>query len=84
MHIYDTYGIGTSDSHVFDKLRTTRAHVIERGWLLLNMQTLVEDVEFYAEDAGRTDNEYLAKVLEAVTAGATVVNIPDTTGYCLP
>ncbi|MGH2251840.1 2-isopropylmalate synthase, partial [Enterococcus faecalis] len=45
----------------------------------------VDDVEFYAEDAGRTDNEFLARVVEAViTAGATVVNIPDTTGYCLP
>ena len=79
-------GIGTSDSHVFDKLRTTRAHVIERGVAAVKYaKRFVEDVEFYAEDAGRTDNEYLAKVLEAViAAGATVVNIPDTTGYCLP
>ena len=48
-------------------------------------KNLVADVEFYAEDAGRTDNDYLARVIEAVIkAGATVVNIPDTTGYCLP
>ena len=79
-------GIGTSDSHVFDKLRTTREQVMERGVAAVKYaKRFVEDVEFYAEDAGRTDNEYLAKVLEAViAAGATVVNIPDTTGYCLP
>ena len=79
-------GIGTSDSHVFSKLRTTREHVLERGVAAVKYaKRFVEDVEFYAEDAGRTDNEYLAKVLEAVIeAGATVVNIPDTTGYCLP
>ncbi|MEQ8523543.1 2-isopropylmalate synthase [Gracilimonas sp.] len=79
-------GIGTSDSHVFNKLRTTREKVIERGVEAVKLsKKYVEDVEFYAEDAGRTDNEYLAKVIEAVIkAGATVVNIPDTTGYCLP
>ncbi|MFW1549775.1 2-isopropylmalate synthase, partial [Vibrio parahaemolyticus] len=48
-------------------------------------RNFTDDVEFFAEDAGRTENEYLARVVEAViTAGATVVNIPDTTGYCLP
>lgn len=79
-------GIGTSDSHVFNKLRTTRENVIERGVAAVKLaKKYVEDVEFYAEDAGRTDNEYLATVIEAVIkAGATVVNIPDTTGYCLP
>ncbi len=79
-------GIGTSDSHVFDKLRTTRENVIERGVAAVKYaKRFVEDVEFYAEDAGRTDNEFLAKVIEeVVAAGATVVNIPDTTGYCLP
>ncbi|MBD3616437.1 MAG: 2-isopropylmalate synthase [Gracilimonas sp.] len=79
-------GIGTSDSHVFNKLRTTREKVIERGVAAVKLaKKYVEDVEFYAEDAGRTDNEYLAMVIEAVIkAGATVVNIPDTTGYCLP
>ncbi|RNC85920.1 MAG: 2-isopropylmalate synthase [Balneola sp.] len=79
-------GIGTSDSHVFDKLRTTRENVIERGVAAVRYaKRFVEDVEFYAEDAGRTDNEFLAKVIEeVVAAGATVVNIPDTTGYCLP
>lgn len=79
-------GIGTSDSHVFNKLRTTRENVIERGVTAVKLaKKYVEDVEFYAEDAGRTDNEYLSMVIEAVIkAGATVVNIPDTTGYCLP
>ncbi|MBK97789.1 MAG: 2-isopropylmalate synthase [Balneola sp.] len=79
-------GIGTSDSHVFDKLRSSREQVLERSVAAVKYaKRFVEDVEFYAEDAGRTDNEYLVKVLEAViVAGATVVNIPDTTGYCLP
>jgi 2-isopropylmalate synthase len=79
-------GIGTSDSHVFNKLRTTREKVIERGVEAVKLsKKYVEDVEFYAEDAGRTDNEFLAQVIEEVIkAGATVVNIPDTTGYCLP
>jgi 2-isopropylmalate synthase len=79
-------GIGTSDSHVFDKLKTTREKVIERGVAAVKLaKSFVEDVEFYAEDAGRTENEFLAKVIEAaIKAGATVVNIPDTTGYCLP
>ncbi len=79
-------GIGTSDSHIFDKLKSTRENVLERGVAAVKYaKRFVEDVEFYAEDAGRTDNEYLAQVIEAViAAGATVVNIPDTTGYCLP
>lgn len=79
-------GLGTSDSHIFDKLRTTREKVLERGVAAVRYaKSLVHDVEFYAEDAGRTDNEFLAKVIqEVVKAGATVVNIPDTTGYCLP
>ena len=79
-------GIGTSDSHIFDKLKSTRESVIERGVAAVKYaKSFVEDVEFYAEDAGRTDNEFLAKVIEEVIkAGATVVNIPDTTGYCLP
>ena len=79
-------GIGTSDSHVYDKLRTTREKVIDRAVAAVSYaKSFVHDVEFYAEDAGRTDNEYLAKVIQAVVnAGATVLNIPDTTGYCLP
>jgi 2-isopropylmalate synthase len=79
-------GIGTSDSHVFNKLKTSRENVIEQGVAAVKLaKKYVEDVEFYAEDAGRTDNEFLAQVIEAVVkAGATVVNIPDTTGYCLP
>lgn len=79
-------GLGTSDQHIFTKLQSTREEVIERGVAAVKLaKKYVEDVEFYAEDAGRTDNEYLAQVIAAmVAAGATVVNIPDTTGYCLP
>lgn len=79
-------GLGTSDSHVYDKLRTTKEKVIERARRAVTYaKSFVEDVEFYAEDAGRTDNQYLAQVIQAVVdAGATVLNIPDTTGYCLP
>lgn len=79
-------GIGTSDQHVFTKIKTTREDIIARSKQAVKWaKKLVEDVEFYAEDAGRTDNEFLAQVIEAVIAeGATVVNIPDTTGYCLP
>jgi 2-isopropylmalate synthase len=79
-------GIGTSDSHIKFKFNSTREKVIERAIsAVAYSKTFVEDVEFYAEDAGRTDNEFLAKVCEAVIkAGATVLNIPDTTGYCLP
>ena len=79
-------GIGTSDSHILHKFKSNREDIIERAVAAVKYaKTFVEDVEFYAEDAGRTDNEYLAKVCEAVIkAGATVLNIPDTTGYCLP
>lgn len=79
-------GIGTSESHIQFKLRTTQEKVIERAVAAVSLaKKYVEDVEFYAEDAGRTDNEFLARVCEAaVEAGATVLNIPDTTGYCLP
>ena len=79
-------GIGTSDSHIKYKFNSTREEIIERAVAAVKYaKRFVEDVEFYAEDAGRTDNEYLARVIEAVIkAGATVVNIPDTTGYCLP
>lgn len=79
-------GIGTSDSHVIYKLNTTRADILERAVAAVKYaKSFVEDVEFYAEDAGRTDNDFLAQVCEAVIkAGATVLNIPDTTGYCLP
>jgi 2-isopropylmalate synthase len=79
-------GIGTSDSHIKFKFNSTREEVIERAIKAVSYaKSFVEDVEFYAEDAGRTDNEFLAKVCEAVIkAGATVLNIPDTTGYCLP
>ncbi|WP_374462016.1 2-isopropylmalate synthase [Chryseobacterium taeanense] len=79
-------GIGTSDSHIRYKFNSNREDIIERAVQAVKYaKTFVVDVEFYAEDAGRTDNDYLAKVCEAVIkAGATVLNIPDTTGYCLP
>lgn len=79
-------GIGTSDYHIKYKFNSTREEIIERAIACVKYaKKYVEDVQFYAEDAGRTDNEYLARVVEAVVkAGATVVNIPDTTGYCLP
>ena len=79
-------GIGTSDSHIKFKFNSNRDAIIERAVAAVTYaKTFLEDVEFYAEDAGRTDNEFLARVCEAVVkAGATVLNIPDTTGYCLP
>ncbi|SFW45905.1 2-isopropylmalate synthase [Sinomicrobium oceani] len=79
-------GIGTSDSHITHKFKATREEIIERAvTAVAYAKTFVDDVEFYAEDAGRTDNDFLAQVCEAViAAGATVLNIPDTTGYCLP
>jgi 2-isopropylmalate synthase len=79
-------GIGTSDSHIIHKLQTTREDVIARAkYAVAHAKSYVEDVEFYAEDAGRTENAFLAKVCEEVIkSGATVLNIPDTTGYCLP
>lgn len=79
-------GIGTSDSHIKFKFNSTREQVLERAVEAVKYaKNFVDDVEFYAEDAGRTDNDFLAKVCEEVIkAGATVLNIPDTTGYCLP
>ena len=79
-------GIGTSDSHIRYKFNSTREEIIERAVRAVRYaRNFVDEVEFYAEDAGRTENEYLARVVEAaIAAGATVINIPDTTGYCLP
>ena len=79
-------GIGTSDSHIRYKFNSNREEILERAVKAVRYaRKFTDDVEFYAEDAGRTDNEYLARVIDAVIdAGATVVNIPDTTGYCLP
>lgn len=79
-------GIGTSDLHIKAKFNSTREEILERAIQCVKWaRHFTDDVEFYAEDAGRTDNEYLARVIEAVIkAGATTVNIPDTTGYCLP
>ena len=79
-------GIGTSDYHIKYKFNSNREEILERAVAAVAYaKRFVEDVQFYAEDAGRTENEYLARVVEAVIkAGATVINIPDTTGYCLP
>ena len=79
-------GIGTSDEHIKFKFNSNRDEIIQRAVEAVKYaRRYCDDVEFYAEDAGRTDNEYLARVIEAVVkAGATVCNIPDTTGYCLP
>jgi len=79
-------GIGTSEYHIRYKFKSNQEEILERAIAATKYaKKYVEDVEFYCEDAGRTDNEYLARVVEAVIkAGATVVNIPDTTGYCLP
>ncbi len=79
-------GIGTSESHIKYKFNASPEEIINRGAEAVAFaKTFVDDVEFYAEDAGRTDNEFLAKVCtEMIKAGATVLNIPDTTGYCLP
>ncbi|MGD1980301.1 MAG: 2-isopropylmalate synthase [Flavobacteriaceae bacterium] len=79
-------GIGTSDSHILHKFKSDRKTIIERAkQAVAYAKNFVDDVEFYAEDAGRTDNAFLAQVCEEVIkSGATVLNIPDTTGYCLP
>ena len=79
-------GIGTSESHIRFKFNSSPEKIIERATAAVaHAKSYVEDVEFYAEDAGRTNNEFLAKICQAVIkAGATVLNIPDTTGYCLP
>jgi len=79
-------GIGVSESHMQHKLKLTPEQIIERAVMAVkHAKNLVDEVEFYAEDAGRADNAFLAKVLEnVIAAGATILNIPDTTGYCLP
>ena len=79
-------GIGTSDFHINYKFKSNRDEIVERAVAAVKYaRRFTDDVEFYAEDAGRTDNDYLARVIESViAAGATVVNIPDTTGYCTP
>lgn len=79
-------GIGVSPQHIVYKLRSTPDEIIERAVAAVKYaKKYVEDVEFYAEDAGRADVEYLARVVQAViAAGATVINVPDTTGYCMP
>ncbi|MEM7658608.1 MAG: 2-isopropylmalate synthase, partial [Bacteroidota bacterium] len=79
-------GIGSSDIHIYNKLKSTPENILERAVRATKYaKSFVEDVEFYCEDAGRARLEFLAEMVEAViAAGATVVNIPDTTGYCLP
>ena len=79
-------GIGTSDSHIKHKFKSNRDEILKRAYKAVKFgRNLVDEIEFYAEDAGRTENEFLAKVCEKVIdAGATILNIPDTTGYCLP
>lgn len=79
-------GIGTSDSHIKSKFNSNREDILARAIQCVTWaRNYTDNIEFYAEDAGRTDNDYLARVIEAVIkAGATTVNIPDTTGYCLP
>lgn len=79
-------GIGSSDIHIKNKLRTTRENILEKAaWAAKYARNFVDDVEFFCEDAGRADLAFLAKMVETVIAnGATVVNIPDTTGYCTP
>lgn len=79
-------GIGASDMHIKYKFNSTREAILERAVAAVTYaKSFVEDVEFYAEDAGRADLPYLAKMIEGViAAGATVVNIPDTNGYCIP
>jgi 2-isopropylmalate synthase len=79
-------GIGTSDLHIYTKLKSTRDKILEQGVRAVKYaKKHVEDVQFYAEDAGRANLEYLCDIIESVIdAGATVVNIPDTTGYNLP
>lgn len=79
-------GIGSSDMHIKYKFNSTREEILSRAVEAVKYaKQFVEDIEFYAEDAGRADNVFLAQMVEAViAAGATVVNIPDTNGYCLP
>ncbi len=79
-------GIGTSEHHIKSKFKSTQEEILKRAVECVKWaRNYCDNVEFYAEDAGRTDNEYLARVIEAaINAGATTVNIPDTTGYCLP
>src|SRR5215217_4079690 len=79
-------GIGTSEYHIKGKFNSNREDILQRAIQCVKWaRNFTDNVEFYAEDAGRTGNEFLARVIEAViAAGATTVNIPDTTGYCLP
>jgi len=79
-------GIGTSDFHIKHKFNSTREAILERAIKATKFaRRFTDNIEFFCEDAGRSDSEYLARVVEAVIkAGATTVNIPDTTGYCLP
>jgi len=79
-------GLGVSDSHLQHKLKLTREAAMERGVSAVkHARAYVDDVEYFLEDSGRADRDYLCRVIEAVIkAGATVINIPDTTGYTTP
>ena len=79
-------GIGVSDLHITTKFNSNKEDILARAVDAVKFaRKFVDDVEFYGEDAGRAELDFLARVVEAVIdAGATVVNIPDTTGYCLP
>ena len=79
-------GIGASDIHIKNKFNSTREKILDQAVAAVRYSTkFFDDIEFYAEDAGRADKDYLCKMVEEVIkAGATVINIPDTTGYNLP
>ncbi|MFN8140282.1 MAG: 2-isopropylmalate synthase [Fimbriimonadales bacterium] len=79
-------GLGVSDNHLQHKLRMTRDQALEVGVNAVKLaRTFVDDVEYFMEDSGRADRDYVYQVVEAViAAGATVVNVPDTTGYTYP
>jgi 2-isopropylmalate synthase len=78
--------IATSDIHLQHKLKRTREQVLEQVAKAVRLaKSLCNDVEFSAEDAGRSDLDYLCQVVElAINEGATTINIPDTVGYCVP
>jgi 2-isopropylmalate synthase len=79
-------GIGVSDYHIKYKFNSTQDEIIKRGVNAVKYaKNIIDDIEFYFEDAGRADNEFLARFAEQIiNAGATVLNIPDTTGYATP
>lgn len=79
-------GLGVSDNHLQYKLKMTREQGLEAGVAAVKLaRSYVDDVEYFMEDSGRADRDYVYRVVESVIeAGATVVNVPDTTGYTFP